>query len=329
MIRNLLYSFFCHLFLAIFIYFASSTFIHYTDLDLHNNKKAEEITLNNHTAKPKPQPTVAPKPSPVTAISSQELEKLYAATSTDEQPLMNKFVSMEDRKVITAATGRRKIFQQLAAIEVSDAVNSLKQKHAVLQQVETELEILASARIQAEKTAKRQAIAEAKRTEALLKAQLAKERAAAAQAAAKAKDDLEAELVQKQLDTNNLLGSGNLGAEEGFRRDLSARDKIQIQTQLVSCYKRAIQYNNHNSKITINVQVDLQRNGTMLINKAKMQPEDSTIPHSGELYEQAIQNAKLALTYCNPLRNLPKDKYFLWKHLSFSFDTENLETQLH
>ena len=37
----------------------------------------------------------------------------------------------------------------------------------------------------------------------------------------------------------------------------------------------------------------------------------------------AINNAKIALAYCNPLRNLPTNKYTSWQNINFIFDAIN------
>jgi outer membrane biosynthesis protein TonB len=104
--------------------------------------------------------------------------------------------------------------------------------------------------------------------------------------------------------------------------NLSLREKFNIQSQLRVCYKRAIKENGKDSQIKVTVAVNIAEDGSMapnfddVIDEAKYKQDSK--------YKIAIDNAKRALELCSPLRNLPLDKYDIWKEVLLEFD-ENMK----
>lgn len=103
---------------------------------------------------------------------------------------------------------------------------------------------------------------------------------------------------------------------------LSFKEKTNILSQLKMCYKRAISETKQNSKLSLVINVRITRDGYIesdlnkLIDKTRYNnPEHSE-------YKKLIDNVKKALDLCSPLRNLPNEKYEVWKELILHFDPE-------
>ncbi len=105
--------------------------------------------------------------------------------------------------------------------------------------------------------------------------------------------------------------------------NLSAREKFNIQSQLRRCYNRAIDETQLESDIKITVKTTISEDGYIesdlnetLDKKRYNDPKESN-------YKIAIDNARRAIDLCSPLRNLPLDKYYIWKEVVLDFGKEN------
>ncbi len=104
--------------------------------------------------------------------------------------------------------------------------------------------------------------------------------------------------------------------------NLSVREKFNIQSQLRVCYKRAIKENGKDSQIKVTVAVNIAEDGSIASNFDDI--IDLTKYKQDSKYKIAIDNARRALELCSPLRNLPLDKYDIWKEVLLEFD-ENMK----
>ena len=104
--------------------------------------------------------------------------------------------------------------------------------------------------------------------------------------------------------------------------NLSVREKFNIQSQLRVCYKRAIKENGKDSQIKVTVAVNIAEDGSIAPNFDDI--IDPTKYKQDSKYKIAIDNARRALELCSPLRNLPLDKYDIWKEVLLEFD-ENMK----
>ena len=102
--------------------------------------------------------------------------------------------------------------------------------------------------------------------------------------------------------------------------DLSGREKFNIQSQLKFCYRMAQSESKLESKAKVVAKVQISREGKIsinfddLINKIRYEdPEESD-------YRNTISNVQRALDICSPLRNLPLDKYDIWKEVVLEFE---------
>ncbi len=104
--------------------------------------------------------------------------------------------------------------------------------------------------------------------------------------------------------------------------DLSVREKFNIQSQLKRCYARAIDETKLSSNVKISLKVHLGEDGyiesdldDIIDNEIYNDPKEIN-------YKIAIDNARRAIDLCSPLRNLPLDKYYIWKEVIFEFGGE-------
>lgn len=101
--------------------------------------------------------------------------------------------------------------------------------------------------------------------------------------------------------------------------DLSVREKFNIQSQLQRCYYRAVSESGFHIKDSILIPVSINEEGVI----------NSDIDDAIDLerynnakdpnYKIMIDNARRALELCSPIRNLPLDKYEIWKNVILEF----------
>jgi outer membrane biosynthesis protein TonB len=161
------------------------------------------------------------------------------------------------------------------------------------------------------------------------------------------KDEVKNE--EKDEEENNILQKEkNLGSKEKFdeeqesdeqknpvksdQRDmansieninLSAREKFNIQSQLKMCYRRAIDETKLSSTVGISAKLNISEDGYIesdledLIDMARYNnPKEAG-------YKISVDNVRRAIDLCSPLRNLPLEKYEIWKEIILEFNDEN------
>lgn len=114
--------------------------------------------------------------------------------------------------------------------------------------------------------------------------------------------------------------------------NLSTREKFNIRSQLSACYIKALGENNmKEDKLTIIVEIKITKEGFITSN-LESQIDDKEYSQNQD-YKNIVNNVRRALTICSPLRNLPTDKYNIWKQVSLEFGkieeklTQPLKTQ--
>ena len=102
---------------------------------------------------------------------------------------------------------------------------------------------------------------------------------------------------------------------------LSAREKFNIQSQLRACYKRSLA-NIPKSNYTAVVTVTILQDGTIDFDSdniidAKLynNPKDTN-------YKNRMDSILQTLELCSPLRNMPSDKYEIWREFTIEFGAE-------
>ncbi len=137
-----------------------------------------------------------------------------------------------------------------------------------------------------------------------------------------AKIDTFEENPAEAKDAAALENNDNINSLENI--NLSLREKFNIQSQLRVCYKRAIKENGKDSQIKITIKVNIAEDGSIEANFDDIIDVARYNNLKDHKYKIAIDNAKKALELCSPLRNLPLDKYDIWKEVLLEFD-ENMK----
>lgn len=105
-------------------------------------------------------------------------------------------------------------------------------------------------------------------------------------------------------------------------KTLSRREKISIQNQFLVCYKNAILKTKKQSKFNVVTTLNINRNSFIDINNIEIEPMVSRDNYTDTEYKDTINNVRLAIDYCNPIRNLPLGKYESWKKIKFVFNSK-------
>ena len=102
--------------------------------------------------------------------------------------------------------------------------------------------------------------------------------------------------------------------------DLSAREKFNIQSQLKRCYHRALDEIKMTSNATIFVQVQVSEDGYIDSDLDELVDMSRYNDPTEIQYKISIDSVRRALDLCSPLRNLPLDKYDVWKEVVLEFN---------
>ncbi len=102
--------------------------------------------------------------------------------------------------------------------------------------------------------------------------------------------------------------------------DLSAREKFNIQSQLKRCYHRALDETKMDSKATILIKVRVSEDGYIDSDLDELIDINRYNNPSEIQYKISIDSVRRALDLCSPLRNLPLDKYDIWKEVVLEFN---------
>ncbi len=100
--------------------------------------------------------------------------------------------------------------------------------------------------------------------------------------------------------------------------NLSAREKFNIQSQLKSCYHHSTA-NFSENKIPVTIKVRISADGTINFDAEKI-IDMARYNDSKEInYHKMMDNIIATLEFCSPLRNMPSDKYDVWKEFTIEF----------
>jgi hypothetical protein len=101
---------------------------------------------------------------------------------------------------------------------------------------------------------------------------------------------------------------------------LPVRDKFNIQSQIVGCYKRAIaQFGGNKSNETIMVNIKLAKDGTIDQRTMLFKDYDRYSNPNEKEFRRAVDIVKQTISFCSPLRKMPEDKYNVWKEIDLQF----------
>ncbi len=103
---------------------------------------------------------------------------------------------------------------------------------------------------------------------------------------------------------------------------LSSREKLNILSQLKMCYHHAIQESKQVSNLKFIVEVEISKEGYIQSKIDSLIDKKRYLNPLNRDYKAMIDNVKKALDLCSPLRNLPIEKYEMWKNLILNFENE-------
>lgn len=124
---------------------------------------------------------------------------------------------------------------------------------------------------------------------------------------------------ENSLNILNLKALKNI-TNEDHGSSLSARETINIQSQIKMCYKRALEESGFESKTKIAIKIQISIDGYIENDLDDTIDFEKYNNPAFKDYKIIIDNVKRALELCSPLRNLPKEKYDSWKEVSLQFD---------
>lgn len=306
MIKNILYSLFLHSTLALLIYanFKSSLSEDVIDLtegvkislvDLKNLEKKKD-PLNNNQIKPEDKTAekkaeepliVEEKKEEVKEEKKPEVKEEKKPEKKEEKPVEKKQVEKKEIKKITKKN-KEKTRNKAALKPIEHAKKEFK-------------------KIEEEKKEVAKNIKEEKITE---------------EAQDESKEEIKEDKNKKEEQKEEVKEVTEVIPQEVLPPDieainLSAREKFNIHSQLNACYLRAKE-NRKDLDISIIVKVFVLQDGTIDYDENIIDKNRYNNPKETE-YKIMIDNVKKALELCSPLRNLPLDKYDVWKEFTIKF----------
>lgn len=130
------------------------------------------------------------------------------------------------------------------------------------------------------------------------------------------------EKKSEESETKNTTANSDNIASSIDTLDLSAREKFNIQTQLKRCYNRAVDETQLESNFRVIVKAQVSEDGYIETDLSDITDMERYNNPKETNYKIAIDNARRALDLCSPLRNLPLDKYDVWKEVILEFGKE-------
>ncbi|MES2676742.1 MAG: hypothetical protein V4612_00305 [Pseudomonadota bacterium] len=104
--------------------------------------------------------------------------------------------------------------------------------------------------------------------------------------------------------------------------DLLAREKFNIQSQIKRCYKKALDLSGSKNKTVINAHIVVGEDGFIDLSEVIIKDFQKYTDPKEVNFHQAVDVVIQSLKLCSPIRNLPQDKYDVWKEIDLQFDGE-------
>ncbi len=109
--------------------------------------------------------------------------------------------------------------------------------------------------------------------------------------------------------------------------NLSNREKFNLYSQIKSCFQRAIAKSEVKSKEKILVKINIDQNGYIKSDINELEEMIKYKEQNQEDFAASVENAKMALEMCNPLRGLPLEKYEIWQEIILEFSQAAIDGQ--
>lgn len=300
MIKNLLYSIFLHSILLFVIYLNFN-------IDQFEEVKSKEVAVSLISLKGYEDATLL---KPIEKPSSEEEKK--KPKETEKKAKETKDAKSEKK------SDQNKVKEQVKEAKKKQSAKSIKQKK--LKKKKKKAQKKAEDKKQQESNQKKKKNKKDKESDKKKENKGSKK-----DLGNKEKSDKEQEKSQKDSKNKDEKSADMANSIENI--DLSAREKFNIKSQLKLCYKRAVDETDLKSseKILINIKISkegyIKSNLDEIINSKKYHnPKEAA-------YKIAVDNVRRSLELCSPLRNLPLDKYDIWKEVLLEFSGDEIEKQ--
>lgn len=127
-------------------------------------------------------------------------------------------------------------------------------------------------------------------------------------------------IIDQSHKVENFVSDKLNNAKTIEQSSLSTKEKTNILSQLKMCYNRAIAENKQKSSLGIIIKINISKDGFIESDlNSQIDLNRYNNPNQQE-YKKLIDNVIKALDLCSPLRNLPTDKYDIWRELILQFD---------
>jgi hypothetical protein len=290
MLKNLLYSIFLHLIILMIIQGS----IRRKEKDL---LKSKEIVVS------------------LTPIKESQI------ISEEKKPEDSLDQNKDDSDEKLAAEEKRKEQQRLDRIKKE---NELAEEKKRLEDLKKKQEADLLAQKKAEEEAIKKAEEEKIKAAEELKRKAEEEKQKLEQAKKKAEDEKRMAAEKKKKAEEDRINSILNPANRIENINLSQRERINIQDQLKSCYKQALKETKLTKSNRIFVKVEISKTGNitfkprnvLTVNEKDKQP-------NFEEQKLTIITVKKAIDLCSPLRNLPNEKYEVWREVVLEFEEQN------
>ena len=131
------------------------------------------------------------------------------------------------------------------------------------------------------------------------------------------KEEEEEEKPSEEVQTATTNTTSNVEDLENLQ--LSAREKFNIQSQLRACYRRSLA-NVPKSTFIATVKVVILKDGTIDFDAENI--IDAQRYNKDTNYKNRMDSIVQTLELCSPLRNMPSDKYEIWREFTIEFGGE-------
>jgi len=314
MIKNILYSLLLHSTFAFLIYFNFRHIVQET-IELKDGLTVGVVSLQDITKPAKittpSQITDAPKTTPISKAETKKKnvaapkttakKKIITAPKKQEQPLAknNKAAQLPLAKPMLESKAQFKKTEEEKTKEVAKNKdeNEIKTKDETQEIKAEKLEEVAQKTD--DETAKN--ITNDEENKSIETKSEAEEQAEEGRATGL--EALNAENISDVADLENL--------------QLSAREKFNIQSQLRACYKRAT-INVAKSNYTALVKVVILPDGTIDFDAEKI-IDSKRYNAKDQNYKNRMDTVLQTFELCSPLRNMPSDKYEIWREFTIEF----------
>ena len=314
MIKNIIYSLLFHLILIAVIYFNFN-------LKIFKEEEVKEITIslvtlngeNQETkaieeVKPKKEEEVKPE------VKKEEIKK-------EKSPIKDKKDEVKEKPKKVEQVKPKKVEVKEKKDKVAEKIKETKPVKKIEEKVK-EVKKIKEEKVSEKKEEKPKELKKEKEEKAVEKKEEKPVLNAKKEEVVKTKEESK-EIKEKQVIQKAAKSEVETIANTIENLNLSPRQKFNIQSQLRRCYKKMLDENKPSHKVVVLVKASLNQDGYITTNLDEV--VDKLQYAANKDYQITIDNVRKAINFCSPLRNLPVDKYDVWKEVTLEFDEDKID----